>query len=122
MKARPSDQPINIVNADAAPVPEQPVEQQTAAAEPVAAPAASSGAYAIQIASQPSEEAATSSLRSLSGKYGSILAGKDYTIQRAEVPGKGTFYRVRILAGSKEDAGKLCARYKSAGGSCFVTR
>ena len=116
--SRPSDQPVNIVNAEAPAVPEQPAEQQVAAAEP--APVA--GAYSIQIASTPSEEAATSTLRSLSNKFGSVLGGRDYTIQRAEVAGKGTVYRVRIAAGSKEDAGKLCARYKSAGGSCFVTR
>lgn len=120
--SRPSDQPVNVLNGDAPALPEQPAEQQTASVEPAAADALAAGVYAIQIASTPSEEAATSTLRSLSRKYGSILAGKDYAIQRAEVPGKGTMYRVRILAGSKADAGKLCSRYKSAGGSCFVTR
>ena len=125
--SRPSDQPVNIVNPEAPAVPETPPEtpaqQQTAAANPAPqADALAAGSYAIQIASTSSEEAATSTLRSLSSKFGSILGGKDYAIQRAEVPGKGIMYRVRILAGSKADAGKLCSRYKSAGGSCFVTR
>lgn len=118
--SRPSDQPVNIVNGDAPVVPSQPAEQQVAVAEPAPVPAA--GSYSIQIASTPSEEAATSTLRSLSSKFGAVLGGKDYAIQKAEVPGKGTMFRVRILAGSKDDAAKLCARYKSAGGSCFVTR
>jgi hypothetical protein len=118
--SRPSDQPVDVVNGDAPAPSDQPAGQGVAATEPAPLPAA--GSYAIQIASQPNEEAAMASLRSLSSKFGSVLAGKDYAIQRAEVPGKGTFYRVRILAGSKDDAGKLCARYKSAGGSCFVTR
>ena len=121
--SRPSDQPVNIINNDAPAVPEQPAEQQTAAAAPAPqADALAAGNYAIQIASTPSEESAISTLRGLSGKFGSVLGGKDYAIQKAEVPGKGTVFRVRILAGSKADAGKLCARYKSAGGSCFVTR
>ncbi len=118
--SRPSDQPVNVLNGGASAPSDQPAAQDVAATEPSSLPAA--GSYAIQIASQPNEEAAMASLRSLSSKFGSVLAGKDYAIQRAEVPGKGTFYRVRILAGSKDDAGKLCARYKSAGGSCFVTR
>ncbi|MGL4404940.1 MAG: SPOR domain-containing protein, partial [Notoacmeibacter sp.] len=106
-------------NGDAPAVPEQAAEQVAAAEAP---PLPAAGSYSIQIASTPSEEAAASALRSLSGKFGSILGGKDYMIQRAEVPGKGTVYRVRIVAGSKDDASKLCSRYKSAGGSCFVTR
>jgi hypothetical protein len=118
--SRPSDQPVDVVNGGAPVGSDQPAAQDVAATEPAPLPVA--GSYAIQIASQPNEEAAMASLRSLSSKFGSVLAGKDYAIQRAEVPGKGTFYRVRILAGSKDDAGKLCARYKSAGGSCFVTR
>jgi SPOR domain len=109
---------VNVVNGDASTA-----TQKAAAGEPAPqADALAAGIYAIQIASTPSEEAATSTLRSLSAKFGSVLGGKDYAIQRAEVPGKGTVYRVRILAGSKADASKLCSRYKSAGGSCFVTR
>ncbi len=118
--SRPSDQPVNIVNNEAPAVPEQPADQQSAAVEPASTPAA--GSYLMQIASTPTEESATATLRSLSGKFGSVLAGKDYVIQKADVPGKGTVYRVRIVAGSKDAAAKLCSSYKSAGGSCFVTR
>ena len=43
-------------------------------------------------------------------------------IKKAEIPNKGTYFRVRIPAGSREEANSLCSRYKSAGGSCLVTR
>ncbi|MCU0831640.1 MAG: SPOR domain-containing protein [Rhizobiaceae bacterium] len=119
--SRPADQPLTIVNPDA-----QTAEQTQSAEQPVAAPseqpAVLPGGFAMQISSQPSEAAAMKSLQDLSGRFGSILGGRDYAIQKAQVEGKGTFYRVRILASSREDANALCARYKAAGGSCFVTR
>ena len=43
-------------------------------------------------------------------------------VQRADIEGKGVFFRVRMQAESKEEAVRLCERLKSAGGSCFVTR
>jgi SPOR domain len=95
-------------------------ETQVAAADPAPAPAA--GAYSIQIASTPSPEAAKSTYAALSRKFGGVIGGKGVNIQKANVEGKGTVYRVRIPAGSKQDATALCSQYKSAGGSCFVTR
>lgn len=112
---RPADQPVNIVG--------QTGGQNTAAETQVAsANPAPSGAYSIQIASTPSPEAAKSTYAALSRKFGGVIGGKGVNIQKANVEGKGTVYRVRIPAGSKQDATALCSQYKSAGGSCFVTR
>ncbi len=98
----------------------KPVEKVAAA---VAEPAAATGGdWSIQIASQPSKDGAQASYKALSGKFGSIIGGRGVSIVQAEIPGKGTFYRVRIPAGSKSDANSLCARYQAAGGSCFITR
>lgn len=96
--------------------------EQVALAEPEAAAPATGGGWSIQIASQPSKDGAQSSYKSLASKYGSIIGGKGVQIVPAQIEGKGTFYRVRIPAGSKEEAAALCARYKSAGGSCFPSR
>jgi hypothetical protein len=116
--SRPSDQPLNVVNGE-----QQVASAESAAPAEEAAPVApAAGEFVMQIASQPTEEAALSSLQSLSRKYANVLGGRGYTIQKAQVEGKGTFYRVRIAAGSRADANKLCSSYKSAGGSCFVTR
>ncbi|MGO4839278.1 SPOR domain-containing protein, partial [Rhizobiaceae sp. 2RAB30] len=35
---------------------------------------------------------------------------------------KGTFWRVRIPAGNRNEAISLCESYKSAGGNCFVSK
>ncbi|MCC0035904.1 MAG: SPOR domain-containing protein [Hoeflea sp.] len=135
-QGRPADQPVNVVGtvsqggrvgaAPAAPA----VPAAPAAAEPVAvasapaaaAPAANPGGYYVQIASQPTAEGAQASWRTLSDRYSSVLGGLGVDIQRADIPGKGVFHRVRIPAGTRDQANALCSRYKAAGGSCFVSR
>ena len=81
-----------------------------------------STAWVVQISSQKSEEAALSSLKNLQSRFPALLNGRQANIKEAKISGKGTFYRVRVNTQSREDAGNFCARFKSAGGSCFVTR
>jgi len=76
----------------------------------------------MQIASQPSEDAAKSTFQDLARRYSGVLGGRDATIVKAEIAGKGTFWRVRVPAGSRNDAISLCESYKAAGGSCFVSK
>lgn len=126
---RPIDQPVTVVGtvtengnvrdtqtAEATPTQTQQTAEQTQVA------AIAPGSYVIQIASLPSEAEAQKSYSSLSSKFGSVIGGRGVDIKKAEIPNKGTFFRVRIPAGSREEANSLCSRYKSAGGSCLVTR
>jgi hypothetical protein len=99
----------------------QPVAPAKPAAEPKQV-AAVPGGWAVQVSSQPSEEGANKSLKDISRKYASVIGDRGAGIVKAEVPGKGTFWRVRIPAGSKEEAVNICGDLKSAGGSCFVTK
>lgn len=98
----------------------------TPAAQPekpaAASPRPAAGPYAIQIASQPTREGAQSTYQSLARRYGSVIGGRGVNIVKADIPGKGVYYRVRVPAGSKSDASSLCRSYKAAGGSCFVAR
>ncbi|RCS24234.1 SPOR domain-containing protein [Phyllobacterium salinisoli] len=118
--SRPAEQPVTIVSSTT----RAPAEntQVASAANTAAAAAASAGGYAIQIASQPSAEAAQQSYANLARRYANVIGGHGVDIRRADIAGKGTYYRVRINAGSKSDAVNLCTKYKSAGGSCFVTQ
>ncbi|CDZ28052.1 SPOR domain-containing protein [Neorhizobium galegae] len=123
--ARPSEQPVNVVAA----VTDQGnvrAPGQQAAAAPASAQnqvaSLGSGGYIIQIASLPSQAEAQKSYQSLSAKFGSVIGGRGVDIKSAEIAGKGTFYRVRIPAGSKDDAVALCERYRAAGGTCLVGR
>lgn len=96
---------------------------QSPAAAPVQTSAASSpSGWYVQISSQPSEEAAKTSARNMSSRYASVLGGRNLVIQTAQIEGKGTYHRVRLPAGSKDEANALCSSLKSAGGSCFVSR
>jgi hypothetical protein len=111
---RPADQPLNVVDRVA--------PQKAAAATQQVASAATPGGYLIQVASQPTVEGAQKIYASLSQRYPGVIGGRGVDIKQAEIAGKGTFFRVRIPAGSKDDAVNLCTKYKSAGGSCFVTQ
>lgn len=104
------------VKADPAPV--EPTAANTAPAETPAVP----GAWSVQIASQPSEEAARSSYADLARRYAAVLSGRDVNIVKADVSGKGTFWRVRVPAETRSAAVDLCTNYKAAGGNCFVSK
>lgn len=112
------------VNADAA------VAEPVALSKPDAAPAkpvpaetaAVGGAWSMQIASQPNEEAARSSYADLAQRYAAVLAGRGVNIVKADVSGKGTFWRVRVPAETRSAAVDLCTNYKAAGGNCFVSK
>lgn len=117
---RPSEQPVEIVgNANRA----GNAQTQVAAVQPAPAPvAAATSEWAMQIASQPTPEGAQASYADLARRHGAILGGRGVNIVKADIPGKGTFWRVRIPASNRAEAVSLCERYKAAGGSCFVAR
>lgn len=108
---RPSDQPVDVVG-----------EVKPDQVASIAPTAAASGSWSMQIASQPSADAAQSTYKDLARRYASVLDGQPVNIVKAEIAGKGTFYRVRIPANSRNDAIKLCESYKAAGGNCFVSK
>jgi hypothetical protein len=108
---RPSEQPVNIVG--------EVKPDQVASISPAAAAA---GSWSMQIASQPSEASAQSSYKDLARRYASVLDGHPANIVKAEIAGKGTYYRVRVPANSRNEAITLCESYKAAGGNCFVSK
>ncbi len=123
---RPADQPVTIVGNASQPgasvAPAAPAAAEVAAAQPQAGLGENPGGYVVQIASQPTQESAQSTYQSLASRFGSIIGGRGYQIQAADIPDRGTFYRVRVAGGTREEAVALCERYQAAGGSCFVAR
>ncbi len=127
--ARPVEQPVNVVstvtdrgtvnnNATATPASDTQSESQPSVQQ-ASLPA---GTYVIQIASLTSQESAERTYKGLASRFASVIGGRGVDIRRADIEGKGTYYRVRIPAGTKEEAVALCQRYKAAGGSCLVSR
>ncbi len=119
----PAAEPVATKSVAPAPEPVRTASIETPKPAPVVpeAPAASS-AYYVQISSQPSEAAAKQSQSNLTKRYASVIGGRNVVIQTAEIAGKGTYYRVRVGANSRNEANSLCANLKSAGGNCFVSR
>ncbi|MDL2406631.1 SPOR domain-containing protein [Rhizobium calliandrae] len=126
--ARPAVAPASNDAAAARAVQAQPKAQQVASASPAAAqaaPAASASAggfYGVQIASLPSEAEAQKSQANLKAKFASVIGGHPLEIRKADIAGKGTYYRVRVVAGSKDEAADICQRYRAAGGTCLISK
>lgn len=148
----PEEQVLDPATAEAAadalageptplPPPRPAVPQRVAAAEPVAdaaeplepaAPVAAApvadtgggaGGFVVQIASAKSEGDAQASLRGLQRRFADVIGGQPANIKRVEIPGKGTFFRVRLgPMSSRDDAINLCTQLKSAGGDCVVAK
>ena len=118
--SRPAEQPVNVVGTVTEQGNVKPAAKQVEAPQQVAS--AAPGSYVMQVASVPSEADAKRAYDSLTKKFGSLLGGRGYEIKKAEIAGKGTFYRVRIPVGSKDEAAALCVKYRSAGGSCLITK
>jgi hypothetical protein len=110
---RPSDQPVDVVGE---------VKPDKVASVDTTASTAASGGWSMQIASQPTADSAQSTYQDLARRYAGVLDGHGVNIVKADIAGKGTFYRVRVPTGSRNDAIKLCESYKAAGGNCFVSK
>jgi hypothetical protein len=102
---------------------DRPVELTSAAPVPVANISGGGGEAAayVQLSSQRSEGDAQTSLRQAQSRFGSLLQGNPLEIQRADLGQKGIYYRVRLPAGSLQEATSICASIKANGGDCFAT-
>ncbi|EJF75833.1 SPOR domain-containing protein [Bartonella alsatica] len=81
-----------------------------------------SESYYVQLASQPTHALARDSLKKMKFRFGSLIGVRPLNIQSALIPGKGTYYRVRIQTENRNDAITLCESIKNSGGDCFITR
>ncbi|WP_455480269.1 SPOR domain-containing protein [Bartonella sp. B12(2025)] len=117
------------IEGKAIPIPshaERNSEVQTHAAsrptEPSQVTAKNSESYYVQIASQPTHALARDSLKNMKSRFGFLIGSRPLNIQSAFIPGKGTYYRVRIQMQNRNEAITLCENIKSFGGSCFIAR
>ncbi len=86
-----------------------------------AAPAG--GGYVLQLAARQRRSDAEAAARAVSASHGGILSGAKPYIVRADIAGKGTYYRVRVGPyRTKAQVSSICAQLKSKGQDCFATR
>lgn len=91
--------------------------QRTASVRPQA-PVAAGGTF-VQISSHQSEAEARNAFAAAQRRF-SMLQGQTPNIRAAEIPGRGTWHRLRVGPFSRADAASFCERYRSAGGSCVL--
>ena len=88
------------------------------AAPRAAAPGSASGGSLVQLGAFPSEAVANTAWNTLARRF-AYLAPLGKSVQSVAAGGK-TFYRLRVNAGSANQAAELCGKLKVAGENCFV--
>lgn len=81
-------------------------------------PGAASGGSLVQLGAYPSESIANAAWTGFTKRF-AYLAPLGKSVQPVASGGK-TLYRLRVNAGSANQAADICGRFKVAGGSCFV--
>ncbi len=151
--ARAAQRPAHLEKADRTPAPTPPAREKTrrtttegndaarqpaatirtATITPVSAPADEGmeaprkavvyDGWAIQLASQRSEEAARRHWQRLESKVMKTLTKGKAVIMQAELPGRGVFYRIRLVGyGDRKMARRNCRLLKRRRIDCLVVR
>jgi cell division septation protein DedD len=90
---------------------------------PAATASATAGAYVVQIASYRDMPSAQDYYSKFTDKFSDVASGLSANYQTADIPGKGTYIRVRVGPFStKEDANSLCNTLKERSQSCLVVK
>ena len=94
---------------------------------PPAAPSASAssaplvGNFRVQLVSLKSRDAAVKAWADALKKNKALLSDYNYEIIEAAIPGKGTYYRLRVKSfATRDDASKFCSALKANGQDCIV--
>jgi len=88
--------------------------------EPAVAPALEG--WSVQVASATSEDGAWSTWKKMKAKHRSLAASKPVVV-KADLGTKGIVYRVRLAGFQDQNAAKKsCAKLKSTGISCYVSK
>jgi cell division septation protein DedD len=100
----------------------QATETQSAAVPPAASVAADpNGQFAVQLVSLKDSGAAEREWRRLQGVFPTLLGDKSLLLQKANVAGVGTVYRLRAGPfATRDTAASLCAQLKSKQQDCLV--
>jgi cell division protein FtsN len=76
----------------------------------------------LQVGAFASRDEAQAAWKTFKSRHSAVVRGLSEDIQAADVPGKGTWYRLRIGPfADKAEASALCTRLKADNAGCFVT-
>lgn len=107
--------------AEAPPPAPTPQAQPPEAAQITALPSAK--AFAIQLGSLKSTDAASAEITRLQDLYEDLLQEMELTVQRADIEGRGTFYRIYTARyATKGAADEICGQLKARNQDCLVVQ
>jgi cell division protein FtsN len=127
--AKPAVVAPAAVDVPPPPAEASPVETKMAALPPAEAPApkpapapvASGGSVMIQLGSFPNDGLAASAWSKIKMANQEVLGSYSPMIKSAEIPGKGTWYRLRVGGfADKSAAQETCETLKAAGQACIL--
>ncbi len=79
--------------------------------------------WGVQVAGNFRQSAAMRQLDRVRARFPEVFSGRDAVMSRVRTPiGRRGIYAVRIGADSRGEADAICAKLRSAGGSCVVMR
>ena len=86
-----------------------------------ASSASSAGNFRVQLVSLKSRDAAVKAWADALKKNKALLSDYNYEIIEAAIPGKGTYYRLRVKSfATRDEASKFCSALKAGGQDCIV--
>lgn len=83
---------------------------------------ANPASYRVQLASFPDETKARGEAARFQSKYGAALGGVRLTVVRANLPGKGIYYRVQSTGITETKAREVCQNMKAARMGCILVK
>ncbi len=104
--------------------PAKPIETASLEGTPASAspPVSAGGSVAIQLGSFPTDLLAASSWSRIKTSNAGVLGDYSPKFQRAEVEGKGTWYRLQVTGfADKASAQDVCNKLKANGQACIIT-
>ncbi len=126
-----ADKEVSPATAPKVAKPAPPAETKVATAEPppmpkTAAPVAVAGAasaYLVQVASTTDMGSAQTAWKNFNAKFADLVGSHAPNYQTADIPGKGTYYRLRVSGfDTKEAAGDFCKQLKAKSQGCLVVK
>jgi cytoskeletal protein RodZ len=90
-------------------------------AAPTATPAVTGGSM-LQIGSYKSEADANAAWTAYKAKHAALVASLSSDVKQVDLGAKGTWYRLRIVAGDKISALTLCDKLKAEGAACIPAK
>jgi hypothetical protein len=115
--------PTSSTTATAAPDTTPEPAAETAPTAPATTQAASAGSYRVQLVAVKSESAAKAAWATYQKKYPDLLKSLGLTVEKIDLGGNGTFYRVQAgpLA-NRAAANDLCGKFSQRGQNCLVIK